>query len=988
MFCLTVIPLLLIPAAYRWWDGRRLRARPDDAALAERWMAHVGRSTRVTLVCMLMVPMLCPEWGIPGMLGVVLISRAAAYPARRALLGETWSLLAYLEWSVRLFIAWAGFWTLLAWTPYLIEAAGRHWLLADCTLAVALGAWQRWFPQVLLCTLRARPLDPESIGSDFAEGVRRVLQRSHAATPRLWRAGPTVGVIANALALPSLGGSSVLFSETLLESLSPSETAAIFAHEVAHLEHYDRRRLRRLMAGTVVLVAGAIASAPLIATLAPGREWIAITGWPVAVVVAMALRARHSQQHETASDRRAIELCGDPDALASALVKLHTLARIPRRWSPDMEQRASHPSLARRLRDIRALSDGPPAPATAPVIVAGADTGVFVVIEADRVRHLSGVPDGVGADVAALVAAAANAVSLPYEDVADLRVVSKRHRCELHITSHDGRRLLCGLREADVQRVQAALDEVDRKIPTQATALSDPLIRVVVILCALAAMLAGIVGHGVSLVGVVWISAIRMTPASLAGLAAGSLAAALMFLTSGTGSTSLLAAGAAGLVGAILIWRAWKWGQLPGAPTEPRWRAVLLGIGVLCAWVVVIWPSTNLLMLHRLVRELPAVVILPAALAGTLWMATPRKRWSGAIATLLAIAPLLISPTWVAYRIIDDPFLQPASTFASRTVQLAPLAAVAVADNVSSLQLSRDGTRFVVAVDEYDDEGWGRDDHRFLLGDFAGHQKEIVAVGAAFIDDTHLMVLSQTGNGLMLRLSSENGEEPAWQTVLDIPGAADLDADTASGRWRVSSRTADRLFSIEGTRTTVATRQEWAIPTALRARQWISTGTGDAFGWGIDSQQRRFTAWPFLQMANVSGVPVWTARFDVLSSVGARMLGQTLQEAQCHAGPPGVAVSCFLTDGETTRVWRLGRERLDFVGSVDGKFEPASGGSPARFTGWVATQAALIDLDRREIGWLMPPGAGFAYDWDVASGVIGAIVDDGDMMQVATYRYR
>jgi hypothetical protein len=36
----------------------------------------------------------------------------------------------------------------------------------------------------------------------------------------------------------------------------------------------------------------------------------------------------------------------------------------------------------------------------------------------------------------------------------------------------------------------------------------------------------------------------------------------------------------------------------------------------------------------------------------------------------------------------------------------------------------------------------------------------------------------------------------------------------------------------------------------------------------------------------------------------------------------------------------------------------------------------------------MPPGAGFAYDWDVASGVIGAIVDDGDMMQVATYRYR
>jgi heat shock protein HtpX len=987
MFCLTVIPLLLIPAAYRWWDGLRLRVRPDDAVLAERWMAHVGRSTRVTLVCTLMVPMLCPEWGIPGMLGVVLISRAAAYPARRALFGETWSVLAYLEWSVRLFIAWAGFWTLLAWTPYLVEAAGRHWLLAACVLAGALGAWQRWFPQVLLRTLRAKPLDPGSIGSDFAEGVWGVLQRTHAAAPRLWRAGPTGGVIANAIALPSLGGSSVLFSETLLESLSPSETTAIFAHEVAHLEYYDRRRLRRLMAGTVALVAGAVASAPLIGRLAPGREWMAMTVWPVAVVVAMALRARHSQQNETASDRRAIELCGDPEALAFALVKLHTLARIPRRWSPDMEQRASHPSLARRLRDIRALSDGPPAPATAPVVVAGADTGVFVVIEADRVRHLSGVRDGVSADVAALVAAAANAVSLVYEEVADLRVVSKRHRCELQITSRDGRRLLCGLRETDVQRVQAALDEVDRKIPTQTTALSDPLIRVVVILCAVAAILAGIVGHGVSLVGVVWISAIRMTPASLAGLAAGSLAAASMFLISGAAPTSLLAAAAAGLVGAILMWRAWKWRQLSSAPIEPRWRRFLLGIGVLCAWVVVMWPSTNLLILHRLVREFPAVVILPAALAGTLWMATPRKRRSGALATLVAIVPLLISPTSVAYRIIDDPFLQPASTFASRTVQLAPITAVSVADNASSLQLSRDGTRFVVALDEYD-EGWGRDDRRFLLGDFAGHQKEIVAMDAAFIDDAHLMVLSRAGSGLMLTLSSGNGEVPAWQTFLDLRGAADLDANTTSGRWRVSSRTADRLFSIEGTRTTVATRQEWAIPTALRARQWVSTGTGDAFGWGSDSQQGRFTAWPLLQMANVSGVPFWPARFDMLSSGDSRVLGHTLQEAQCHAGPPGVAVSCFLTDGERTRVWRFGGERLDLVGSVDGKFEPDSGGSPARFTGWVATRAALIDLDRREIGWLVPPGGDFAYDWDAGSGVIGAIVDNGDAMRVATYRYR
>ena len=37
---------------------------------------------------------------------------------------------------------------------------------------------------------------------------------------------------------------------------------------------------------------------------------------------------------------------------------------------------------------------------------------------------------------------------------------------------------------------------------------------------------------------------------------------------------------------------------------------------------------------------------------------------------------------------------------------------------------------------------------------------------AAFIDDAHLMVLSRAGSGLMLTLSSGNGEVPAWQTFL------------------------------------------------------------------------------------------------------------------------------------------------------------------------------------------------------------------------------
>jgi heat shock protein HtpX len=989
MFCMTAILLLVIPATYRWWDGRRVRRRGDDAALAERWTAHVGRGTKVTLLCMLMFPMLCPEWAIPGMLGVVLFSRAAGYPTRRALFGETWSLAGYLEWSVRLFVAMAGFWTLLAWTPYLVDLAGRHWLPVACMLVVTLCAWHQRFPQVLLRTIRATPLDPGAIAREFADGVDRVVHSSSAPRPTLWRAGPPGGVVANALALPSFRGPAVLFSQTLLESLSPSEATAIFAHEVAHLEHYDQRRLRRVTTVTLVLVAAAAASAPIAAWVAPGKTWVAVTMWPVAVVAAMALRARHSQQHETASDRRAIELCGDPEALASALVKLHTLARLPRRWSPDMEQRASHPSLAKRLRDIRARTgSAPPLPA-APIVVRSVDRGVWITIEADRVRYLSGVPEGISENVSDLVAAAASAIALPYEDVTDLRVISKGESCQLQIVDRDGRKLRCALQEGDIRRVQTALDDVDLKLPTRATAPTDPLTRTVVVLTALAAILTGYIGHAASLVGVVGLALIRMTPAALAGLATGSGAAAVTFLVNDTGSSSRLAACAALLVCAVLLWRAWNWRQTSAGLAEPRWRQLLLAIGTLCAWIAVTLISNNLLMLHRLVGELPAAAILPAALAGNLWMAAQRTRWSGAIMSLLAAVPLVIASPWFAYRFIGDPFLERAPAFAARMVQLDPITATDVPNDASSLQLSLGATRFIVGIEDYEDGGWTRDDRRFLLGDFANHRKEIVALDAAFIDASRAIVLSRAGGRLMLSLDSATpGEQPAWQMFLEIPGAADLEADAASGRWQVSSRTADRLFSVEGTLGAISNRREWPIPMWLRARQWVGTATGEAFGWGIDYQHRRLDVLPLLLTTGISGIPFWPARFDVLNGSGSRTLGGTLQEAQCQAGVLGAPISCFLTDGQTTRVWSFGGKRFDLVGSIDGEFTPGSGGSASTYIGWIGPRAAIVDLERKEIAWLVPPGASFAYEWDIESKVLGAIVDNGDTMRVATFRYR
>src|SRR5262249_57434891 len=81
------------------------------------------------------------------------------------------------------------------------------------------------------------------------------------------------GAIANALALPSLRGSSVLYTDTLLRLLDAEEAAAITAHEIAHLEHFDRARLRRLNWIMRGLIFGATACV-MLQRLGPGVRMI------------------------------------------------------------------------------------------------------------------------------------------------------------------------------------------------------------------------------------------------------------------------------------------------------------------------------------------------------------------------------------------------------------------------------------------------------------------------------------------------------------------------------------------------------------------------------------------------------------------------------------------------------------------------------------------------------------------------------------------
>src|SRR5262245_14085352 len=347
-----------LPAAVVWWTGRALLRNPDDPVLPERLMAGRLRARLVLAASWAIFVVLAPThswWLVPLMIAARAL---AAYPLRKALQGETWSPVAYLAFFTRLVVGFFGFWLLLISAPSLERLFGNGDWIAALVVAAALIAWNHWYGPVARWLMRAHPVaDPILV-----ERLAGMAARAGVAPPRIDVVPLGGGVLANAVALPSRHGSSVLMTSTFVERFSHDEIVSICAHEIAHLEYYSGARLTRLDFLTIALALSGAFVEPAARLIVPAaHSWLFIA-WLAFVVTFQAIRARSRQKNETASDLRAVALTGDPDALASALVKLHAMARVPRRWDAKIVRHATHPSLARRIQAIRAAA-GRSAPA-------------------------------------------------------------------------------------------------------------------------------------------------------------------------------------------------------------------------------------------------------------------------------------------------------------------------------------------------------------------------------------------------------------------------------------------------------------------------------------------------------------------------------------------------------------------------------------------------------------------------------------------------
>lgn len=275
------------------------------------------------------------------------------------------------------------------------EHRWRNWLqslllLAGMALLCALlgrllfgpsGTWWTMFiglvvvgitPQVppiwMLRLYQARPIHPEEAPGIWALICEQARRAGLSVVPRLYY---VPSVIANAFALGSPARPHIAMTDGLLRTLNTRELAGILAHEISHIRHRDLQvmmladvisRLTSTMAtlGQLML----LINLPLLLLSGYRLPWLPLLLLWAAPSLMTLMQLGLSRAREFDADRGAAELTGDPQGLASALVRIEQthggwLKRVflPGQGLPEPSWLRTHPATEERIARLQELAE-------------------------------------------------------------------------------------------------------------------------------------------------------------------------------------------------------------------------------------------------------------------------------------------------------------------------------------------------------------------------------------------------------------------------------------------------------------------------------------------------------------------------------------------------------------------------------------------------------------------------------------------------------
>ena len=968
----------VLPGFAAWWTGRAVARHLNDPALPELLFARRQRLTTVIAAGLAAIVVIGGDtafWSIPLM---VLSLPIGGYSLRRALGVDTSGVVVHTWRHIKALVGSLGFWILLAWTPQIVFATDPRLRLAMLALVPILLAWDHWYHTVWLFLHDAEPLVDDVLGARLAA----IDARAGIAAPRRYRIGLPGMKYVNALALPSAREPSIILGNALIDLLEPDEVAAIYAHELSHIEQHSPRRMRRAQLANRVMILLAVAIPFAALRFVPdAAHWTAIL-WPFVVLTALIVRGRDRKTHETESDLRAAALCGDAEVVARALIKVHTHALIPRRWAVDFERGATHPSLARRIQALRgetavAVSSAP----NAPTILPTAREGSVVAFDDTRAYWFDGVPAGTPNDLDALRTHAMSARSVAWPELLELRVTAVGADRALQAAHRNGDKWSVPLDPAHVANVQRALDRVDVRLHRELGKRPFPDARVLAVLVLLV-MLAS-AEFGVVMIPAM-LAAVRPGVVSLAALGAMSIASGLLGLVGDWPIGGMAGGRTAALIvlGAIGLWRAWARSRRSGREAVPRRgesRETLFVLGGVVVLVVMLIGVAAREMSFAQVGRLPLLSTLAVCLAGLsgalLLERAPRNRVVGTAMGVGAVAVAI--PAFASAGIWNA-----ATRFTRTSATATEVGRIVVRQDVAGTQPSPSGRRVLVRIYDRSDRSRG---FRYSLHSLGGAQRNVDAVQAEFSDDDDLLALRDVGDTLTLRLESADSGAVAWTIALPPVVAPRLVVAPLDRTWSVAGTNdeADSLTIVSGTFDTrdISVRHFASIGTLAEAAVTIR-GRVLTPAYDIASMRPGITGLLTLMTPR--------ARLYELTDAGRSEVAELDGFPQCNSGDRGTA-TCLVRRRSRTEIWTLADTGAPSrAGSLPfGAIALASIGSDGRVTAVEGGKVTIIDpVAHRITEVTLPADTGYPTEAHSGAGFVSVLRRLVGTSTVIVYRIR
>ena len=221
--------------------------------------------------------------------------------------------------------------------------------------------------QILLSSYDAKKLGQ----GEFPEGVAIIEKlATRAGLPRMPELYYIPSRLPNAFAVGGPDESAVCISDGLLKLLDRREMTGVLAHEMAHIAHRDLwiMGVADVMA-RIVSLASWVGQLMLLINLPLFFIGAAHIPWHIPLLLIFAptlmalLQRALSRSREFDADRGAVELTGDPDGLAAALMKLERrMGRfwedmfLPGRRIPEPSLLRTHPPTEQRVERLQEMS--------------------------------------------------------------------------------------------------------------------------------------------------------------------------------------------------------------------------------------------------------------------------------------------------------------------------------------------------------------------------------------------------------------------------------------------------------------------------------------------------------------------------------------------------------------------------------------------------------------------------------------------------------